>query len=68
MIGPGKYDEECSKLRLSTKASGVLIVVIDGNKGQGFSCQMDLKSTLMLPELLRHMANQIEADMKQGKL
>lgn len=43
-------------------------MVIDGNKGQGFSCQMDLESTLKLPELLRHMADQIEEDRKEGLL
>lgn len=43
-------------------------MVIGGNKGNGFSCQMDLEATLMLPELLRHMADQIDQDRKEGIL
>lgn len=68
MIGPGRYDDECTAIRESSKARGVLVMVIGGNKGPGFSCQMDAESTRKLPDLLRHMADQIDADLKKGKL
>jgi hypothetical protein len=68
MIGPGKYDAVCTSVRELTKAKGVLIMVIEGDMGDGFSCQMDLEGILRLPSVLRHMADQIEADHKKGQL
>jgi hypothetical protein len=37
MIGPGKYDAVAEQARRVTEATGVLLVVIDGNQGNGFS-------------------------------
>ena len=39
MFGPGKYDELCTAAREETKAVGVVLIVIDGEHGNGFSCQ-----------------------------
>jgi hypothetical protein len=61
-IGPGKYDELCTQVREQTKARGVLLIVIAGDRGMGFSCQADLETTLTLPELLEAIARQIRAD------
>lgn len=68
MLGPGKYDDACTSIRTSTNAKGCILIVLDGTKGSGSSCQADLETTMKLPSLLRHMADQIEQDMKQGKL
>ena len=35
-IGPGKYDEMCTDIRIITKAAGVLLIVLDGDRGSGF--------------------------------
>lgn len=67
-IGQGKYDDLCTYVRAQTQAAGVIVLVIDGAKGSGFSCQADLPTTLRVPDMLEHMAAQIRADMKQGKL
>ena len=63
-LGPGKYDAFCTLVRESTKARGVALMIMDGIKGSGFSIQGDIELTLGLAQLLRHMADQIEADMK----
>jgi hypothetical protein len=42
----------------------VVVIVLGGDKGNGFSVQGDLATTLMLPKLLRATADQIEQDMR----
>jgi hypothetical protein len=67
-VGPGKYDSFASFIRKETKARGVILIINEGFLGSGFSCQLSLEATLAMPRILRDMADQIEADMKQGKL
>ena len=62
MLGPGKYDELCTQAREHAQARGVLLLVIGGTKGSGFSVQADLETTLKVPGILRLLAAQIEAD------
>jgi hypothetical protein len=62
-IGPGKYDEVCTIVREETDADCVVVMVIGGKKGDGFSCQVtDLQMMKGLPELLEDMARQIRED------
>jgi hypothetical protein len=67
MIGPGKYDEEATMVMERVKAGGVILIVIDGKDGGGFAVQATLQTTLMLPSMLRDMADEIEGDLKSGK-
>lgn len=64
MIGPGKYDDLCTKVREEAGGgdTGVILLILRGNKGNGFSCQATLHDTLRLPNLLREVADQIEKD------
>jgi hypothetical protein len=61
-IGPGKYDDEATMVQKATNASGVIVIVIGGDKGEGFACQATLGVTHALPQMLRSIADQIEAD------
>jgi hypothetical protein len=36
-VGPGKYDGAATACLMATRASAVLLVVINGNRGTGFS-------------------------------
>jgi hypothetical protein len=38
----------------------VLLIVMDGNKGHGFSVKANPMHILTLPQLLRHVADQME--------
>jgi len=38
-LGPGKYDDECTKAREATMADGCILIVINGSLGSGFSVQ-----------------------------
>jgi hypothetical protein len=62
-VGPGKYDDLATIVREQANARAVVLIVIDGDKGEGFAVQADLFVTLRLPAMLRNMADQIEQDM-----
>jgi hypothetical protein len=59
-LGPGKYDEHCTTIRTVTRARAVVLVVVDGVHGGGFSVQAPPEFTLALPKLLRAVADSIE--------
>jgi hypothetical protein len=59
-LGPGKYDDLCTKLRTEAKAAGVLLVVLRGDRGDGFSAQGPPEMLLTLAAMLRHVADEIE--------
>lgn len=61
--GPGKYDEETTALQEKYQAGGVLLIVLGGTKGHGFSVTATESLTEVLPSMLRNVAQQIEADM-----
>lgn len=61
--GPGTYDHEATLIREGVDARTVLVAVLDGSRGSGFSVQTRSPDDLQaLPALLRHIADQIEAD------
>jgi len=63
-IGAGKYDDVCTMVREETQALGVALIVLGGNKGQGFSVQVvDVRIMATLPEILESMARQIRKDV-----
>jgi hypothetical protein len=59
--GPGKYDDLCTLVREQAQAGVVVLIVVHGNKGSGFSVQAtDPGFAAELPSMLRMMANEIE--------
>lgn len=66
-IGPGKYDDVCTMARKATgvdKTGGaVVLIVIGGKHGNGFSMQSDLETLAGLPEMLEELARQIRSDV-----
>ena len=69
MEGPGKYDDICTMVRENTQATGAIVIVVDGNKGSGFSVQTispDFAS--ILPKILRLMADDLEDERNKDKL
>lgn len=59
-MGPGRYDDLCTEARLKADAAGALLIVFGGSKGDGFAAQLPAELTLMLPGILRIVADQIE--------
>lgn len=60
-FGPGKYDDVCTHVREETQAQGVIVLVLNGKFGSGFSMQADLETTANLPTILENIAAQIRA-------
>lgn len=60
VLGPGVYDSIVTEIRARTQAKGVILIVLDGDKGNGFSAQLDSLWMLAMPNLLRDVAKQIE--------
>lgn len=60
MVGPGKYDDVCTLVREQTNAACAIVVIIEGDKGSGFSVQTTADvngNTIAL--LLENMAQQL---------
>lgn len=61
--GKGIYGDECDEMQERTKAQTIVLVIIDGKKGSGFSMNStDQSMHLKLPGMLRLMADEIERD------
>ncbi len=60
-LGSGRYGELCTEIRQRTKAAGVILIVIAGEKGEGFECQLPAGIAPQMPRILREMADKIEA-------
>lgn len=60
MIDAGLYDELCTLVRERTEAQGVMVVVLGGRIGNGFSVQGPVELNYALPSLLRQLADDIE--------
>lgn len=63
-LGPGKYDDVCSMVRKQVgmtpdSPGGVVVIVLGGNKGNGFACQSDFLTMVALPDMLEAVARQI---------
>jgi hypothetical protein len=64
-IGGGKYDDAANLARLTTEAQFLILLVIGGNRGEGFSIQTtDVRYLKSAPGMLREIANQIEKDLQ----
>ena len=48
----------------STKAAGVLLIVMEGEHGSGFSAQLPKEFRAAIPATLRSVADQIERDLQ----
>jgi hypothetical protein len=64
--GEGKYDAICTYARQETNADAAAVLIVGGDHGEGFSVQGDVIFLRCLPDLLRHMADQIEQDVNRG--
>lgn len=66
--GGGKYEKEITELREQLKADGLIMIVIGGERGEGFGIQGTAGVILALPKMLRTIADQVEADIRHGSV
>jgi hypothetical protein len=62
-IGKGRYDDICTEVRKRTEADGVIMIVLRGKHGSGFTVQADMRTQLLLPDILDEVANGIRASL-----
>lgn len=66
--GRGKFDKECEVVLTAVNADAVMVAVLGGVKGSGFSLSIkrECRTTVLLelPSVLRSIADQIDADNK----
>lgn len=62
--GAGKYDDVCTEARLATHGEAVVLAVVNGDRGSGFSVQCEgYDPAAALPTLLRNLADEIERSL-----
>ena len=64
-LGPGKYDELATLVRVVADADGVVLIVLGGCEGSGFSVQGPPEVLGELPALLRLVADGIEQNIRE---
>jgi hypothetical protein len=67
-VGPGKYDAECSVAQKATNAASVILIVLGGDRGDGFSVQATPEIIWAMPDMLREIAKQLEIDIPNMKI
>jgi hypothetical protein len=66
-LGPGKYDDICTRAREEAQALACVVMVLGGKHGSGFSVTaidgVQRRVINDLPRLMRFMADSIERDL-----
>lgn len=60
--GPGNYNDVCTQVREQTQALGAVLIIFDGDRGNGFSVQAPEELSVQLPEILEFVAATIGSD------
>ena len=68
VVGPGKYDDLCNQIREEQAADGVFLLIANGEKGSGISCNMLASVARELPPVLRDVASSIEEEIESGAI
>jgi len=68
-LGPGKYDKLATWARQRAGADGIILCVLNGEHGNGFSVQVRATYTpeqiVKIARVIRDVADQIEADARK---
>jgi hypothetical protein len=67
--GKGKYHDICEDARIAAGVpeegpGGVVLIVIGGEHGFGFSLRADMATNMMLPDILEDLAARIRAERR----
>lgn len=65
-VGPGRYDELCTYVREQSQALAAVVIVVDGNKGSGFSVQTFTPLNLIV--LLEQVVKDLRAGLDDGNI
>ena len=63
------YDDLATLVRQRADAAGVMVIVIEGRHGSGFSVQANEEITpKAISKLLRQLADEVEQDLQSDKV
>jgi hypothetical protein len=62
-VGEGKYDFALTLALGNAEAEQGVLLVLDGNKGAGFSVQASMSAMSGLPDALENIAKEIRKDL-----
>ena len=65
-LGPGRYDDVCTAARTMSGAEVAIVLILNGDRGSGFSIQGDehaLLGHLDVARLLEHVAATLRKDL-----
>jgi hypothetical protein len=68
MTSPGRYHDLCTEVRDQTDATGVVVMIYEGEAGTGFSAIGPPEFCEALPAALRHLADQLEAGDRAARM
>ena len=60
--GPGKYSDIAMFVRRMTLARGAIVLIFEGDHGTGYSSQLPPTLVGKIPQYLRDLADEIQAD------
>ncbi len=66
MIGPGRYDQETREIQAQLSAGAIMLFVVDGERGTGFSVVGPVTVLEHVPRLLRKVADDLERQAREG--
>lgn len=64
--GGGKYDAEVEYVYQQTQPEAALLIILGGNRGEGFSVKANESALLGLPAILRSVADGIDQDLRNA--
>ena len=64
--GPGKYDYLCTYVREMSRAQCALVIVINGDKGSGFSLQM-VEDAMFDPDKVATLLENTARSIREGE-
>jgi hypothetical protein len=65
-MGPGKYDEYCTRMLKETEAEGTVLIVVNGKLGSGFSATGSALFLASISDMLRQAADEVERSFMQS--
>jgi len=65
MTGGGKYEEEARVLSEQLAATGIILIVLGGKRGNGFEVRIPPEDASALARVLREVADEMEEDIKR---
>lgn len=66
-VGPGKYDDQLTKIREEIDFDLGILFIIGGNQGDGFSSQCNADYLGDIPKILRKVADEIEDSVENDQ-